>query len=518
MAVKVKNDDSLKGEFARRFKANPFLFIGTLLVLVIVIVAFVIVPAMPDGSIGRAGGAELNFGSYNNIPITYTPGGYFSLAYDNASRSRQQSDANNQSLVLEVWREAFEKTAIHTALLDEQKRAGYVIPAKEVDRQMAQLPMFYENDHFSVNKYRAYPDADKKALWKQIQESMLEEQYRQDLQGLKVSSRETSFLLKMAVPQRSFDMVSIPIHSYPDSEVQAYAQANPALFMVTHLSKISIKQSENEAKRLLASIRDGQATFEDLAQAHSIDTYAEKMGDMGIKLSHELEREAANEADRTALAALPKGALSEVFATADGWAFVRANEEPVNIDTADPTNLLKVRSYMLEYLRGTIEEYLLKQANNMVSEMTAESDDSASDAETNGLSGFDRMIQRHELTKKSFGPIPVNYRGLDLFPSLRSAAIPELKGADEDAAFWKTAFDTPLLSVSKPFVFGDSVVILYPKERSAEASSETIQRIETAYPSYYLSYVMERSITSHVLNSNKLKDNFYNAFFSNYQF
>ncbi|MDR2397631.1 MAG: peptidylprolyl isomerase, partial [Spirochaetaceae bacterium] len=67
MASKIKKTggpagDAPAAEFLRRFKTHPFLFLGTIIVLVIVIVAFVFVPAIVPSAGAQV---DLSFGSYN---------------------------------------------------------------------------------------------------------------------------------------------------------------------------------------------------------------------------------------------------------------------------------------------------------------------------------------------------------------------------------------------------------------------------------------------------------------------
>jgi len=69
---KKKAHDKADSELARRFKTSPLLFIGTFIVLIIVIVAFVLVPAIvPNSRFGRD--VDLTFGYYDKIPISYVP-------------------------------------------------------------------------------------------------------------------------------------------------------------------------------------------------------------------------------------------------------------------------------------------------------------------------------------------------------------------------------------------------------------------------------------------------------------
>ncbi|MDR2028945.1 MAG: SurA N-terminal domain-containing protein [Treponema sp.] len=507
-------DSSVKFDFIQRFKANPLIFIGTIFILVIVIVAFVLVPAIVP-NVGAANLTDLTFGSYDKVPITYVPGNYFARVQENMARYMQSSisDSNYQTMYYQIWRGAFEETVVHTGILQEMKRAGYVAPAEVVDREVAQLPEFQENGRFSVSKYRALDNTARISRWRDVQESIAEEHYRNDIGNLRISSKEAAFIAAMAARERRFDMVAFPLNSYPDTEVTAYAAANPDLFRVTHLSKISVNSSEREIRQILASIQDGAMTFEDAARTHSQDPYAEKGGDMGLKMAYELTSEVPDAQERAALIALSKDAYSSIVKVPSGWAFFRAEEAPYPVNTEDTAMFDKIRAYILDFERGRMEDWLINQAREFIA-LVNESDfevyesDSAADK-----SPFDTATEAKGLTKQSFGPLPLNYGGTDLFTTLASFSVDvsELTFAGSNENFWRTAFSTALLTPSEPLVIGDNVVVLYPLEETVKEESE-LENIKTTYTSYWLSYYTEQSMRSYFLSSDKLEDRFMEVF------
>jgi hypothetical protein len=487
------DNESLKFDFIRRFKANPFLFIGTLFILVIVVVAFVFLPALvPEAQ----GGGELRFGSYNKTPIRYVAGNYFSQANASASNYRRtQGDSGDYFVELQNMRQAFEETVVHIAILDEMKRVGYIAPTETVDKAVAEL-FVDENGRFSASRYNSLDTTEKKTLWRRQEENIIKEHYISDMANLRVSSKETSFISSMAKPERTIDIAVYSLDSYPDSEILTFAQTNPDIFRTTHLFRITIESSEAEAMQVLASIQEG-AAFEDQARLHSKDSYAQSGGDMGIKMAFELESEVPEVEMREALARLGKGALSDIFSVSSGWAFFRAEEDPAPVDTSVAANMDKIRYYIQDRERGRVEDYLIAQADEFI----------ASCAEI----GFDEALLQTGLEKLSIGPLPLNYGNVDLFPAL-SYFTTALADADSNDIFWRAAFFTPLLTASQPLVIGDNILVLYPREETDEVETEMI---ENYYPTYYLSYLMDRSIRSHFINSEKLEDNFYNTYFGN---
>jgi hypothetical protein len=504
----VHEENPDKGEWMRRFKANPFIFIGTIVILIIVIVAFVVVPAF----VPEAGGpmVDLTFGSYDKVPIAYVPGNYMANVQENWARYFQGSidESNYQSVSRIIWRQAFEETAIHVAMLQAMKRAGYEAPAAVVDREVARLPQFQENGRFSAARYRSLPNTTRLALWREMQESITQNRYLDDIFGLRLPSAEGEFIRSMTARTRSFGMVSFPLDSYPDGEISAYIASDPDLFRTIHLSRITINSSEREARQVLESVTGGSRTFEEAAQTQSQDSYAERGGDMGILMAYELVGEVPDSAARESVIATAPGEYSPLVKVPAGWAFFRTDEEVRPVDTEDPANLAKIRSYMTRFERGRMEDWLFAQARLFI-EVVEEN-------------GFNDASLADGAQKYNFGPLPLNYGGVvitdstqntNLFPALSAQSISELIQAESNENFWRAAFFTPLETSSEPLVVGNNVLVLYPREEIIKDEADT-EGIVTFYPTW-VSSGAEQSLRSHILQSDKLVDKF-QATFSQY--
>ena len=479
-----------------RLKTHPFLFVGTVVVLVIVIVAFVLVPAIPSTT--RRGGQELVFGYYNKVPIKYVTDNYFYQVLQYLTRNQNPStdDPNYFFMVRQIWRQAFEETAVHLGMLDEVKQAGYIAPEAVVNRNVAELPQFQENGRFSAARYQTMDKNSRMSLWRQVQESLASSNYVTDLSGLKVSSKEASFVSSMASPRRSFDLAVFPFSSYPDSEIISYAGANSALFRVVHLSRIFISAGEREARQILDSVKNGTSTFEEAARLNSQDSYADKGGDMGIRMAYELLTEAGDDQSREGVINLARGEISGIIKVANGWAFFRAEETAHAADIDDPAQKEKIQNYIMGYSRGQVEDWLIAEAEKFSAEAKAE--------------GFDEAIEAGNITKRNFGPIPINYGNSALFATVSSAGVSEIAGAGTNEFFWKAAFSTPLNTPSNPLVIGDNVIVLLPLEESNAEENET-QMIEMYYP-YWMGSGTEQEFRLHFLTSEKLDDHFEELF------
>ena len=496
---KAQSDEKNDSEMLRRFKSNPLIFIGSFFILILVIVAFVLPSSLGMNSGGRD--MDLTFGYYDKIPISHVPGNYFSQ-YLNSVVQRQQNplDPENPFAYYSIWREAFEAATGHIAMIREMQKAGYSVPDKIVDREVAGLPQFQENGRFSSTLYKRLDENSRLSLWKQVQESIVKDRYHSDITDLLQPPGESKFIGNMGATRRSFEMVTFSVDSYSDEEYEAFLSENPELFRSVHLSMITVGSGEREAQRILASIKNGETTFEDAARAHSQDPYKERGGDMGIKTAYEVDSDIPEEDARKKALALDRGEYSEVLKISSGWVFFRAEEAAQEADTSDPAILDKVGSYMRNYQPGVMQDRAIGHANDFIA-YAQEFD-------------FAEAVSHFNLQTRAFGPIPVNFGSIDLFPTIASQSVEELQGAATDENLWKTAFSTPLHTPSEPLVRGSNILVLYPTEEIED--EEAAGEITTMINAYWMRYMTAMSLQHSILNSPKMEDKFLDMYFRIY--
>ncbi|MDR1788172.1 MAG: peptidylprolyl isomerase [Treponema sp.] len=504
MAKKDKHDETVQENLLRRFKSNPFLFIGTVLILIIVIVAFVLVPAIPDGGLG---GSDLNFGAYNKVPINYVPGNYMAQvrAWYEYNYMRDVSESSYQGMQYQMWRTAFDETVLRMGILDEVKAAGYTPPKNEVDREEATNPDYQENGVFSQRRYNETSRLARIKSWQNTRDNLSTSMYSTDQNRVKTPSKEAAFIEGMASPVRNFDLAIFAFAAYPDSEVRAYGEEHDDLFRSVHLSVITLA-SEDEARRLLETIASGAVTFEEAAKTNSKDSYADRSGDMGIKAAHEFAAEIPDETERAAVLALEKGATSGIVKVPAGWAFFRAEEAPAAPDLADETALGKVRTYLVDFERGRIEDWLLARAEAFRAEAAA------------GGAAFDRACAAFGIEKKTFGPLALNYGdaqiggGGPLFPSAASFGISELSSAAKSEPFWRAAFRTPVGAPAAPLVLGDNILVIFP---TSEAPNTAAPAAGTTHEQAITSWIdsnAQQDLRAYFLQNPKLEDRFMDTY------
>jgi hypothetical protein len=505
MANKVKKqpvhgEDSAKAEIIRRFKANPGVFIGTVVVLIIVIVAFVFVPAIVPSAAGA--GTDLTFGFYGKTPITYRPGNYFARAYEQYTKQRQGSYNESEALFVnyQVWYDAFQAAVIHTAILQEMKDAVYQPPEDLVNREVAQ--QFQINGQFSAAAYRQLDDTQQMALWREVQESISTEKYLQDQYELLKPAKEEDFVINMASRQRRLEGAAFNLQDYPEAEVAAVVAQNPNLFKTIHLSRITITAGEREAQQILASVKDGTSSFEDAARNQSQDNYAERGGDVGSQMAYELSSVISDETARNKILSLKKGEISDIISTGTSWIFFRVEDDPVSADMTDSAQVEKIRFYLLQFERGRIEDYFTGKAEELRTRTNAAGDEAA----------FDSVLAEAGISKFTLGPLALNYGNLEFFPMLAGVegfTDTVLSNFATSDSFWRTAFFTPLGTVSEPLVLGDQIIIFRPVEETdlEETATETLK----LYFDYY-AQSDTRNIDAFFSRSPKLKDQFWETY------
>jgi parvulin-like peptidyl-prolyl isomerase len=491
MVSKEKTTKLGKGqdEPQKRFKTNPFVFAGTVIVLVIVVVAFVLVPAIVPEAGGL--GFDTTFGYYGKAPIRYAANNYFYQVRE--EYARQYSGITGLGFERYIWRLAFDMAAAHTAVIEEARLSGYAPPDAVVDKAVAQLPVFQENGRFSAVRYNALDSATRTRYWQEVREMLIFARYFADVSGTLIADGEKAFVADMAEKQRTFDIAAFPINDYPAEEVSSYIDTHKDLFKTARLSQITISSSEQDAQKVLAEVKSGASAFEDTARSQSADQNADRGGDMGSKLAYELASDIPDADTRAAIVSLPQGTISDVVKVPSGWAFFRVEEAAREADSADTATIEKARSYLLEFERGIIEDYYLAKAEAFNDAVAA--------------AGFDNACDEAGITKSTIGPLPVNYGDVSVFPTVGSYAVDALNGAAANENFWKTAFSTAVGVPSRPIVLGGNVLVLFPvTETGGNGAAGMDNEERTIIGNYYAGIVNDERTLNAELSDTLLKD------------
>ncbi|HOV39670.1 MAG TPA: peptidyl-prolyl cis-trans isomerase [Spirochaetales bacterium] len=493
-----KKNDSIKNRSEAQTpkqRTPKALYIFSIIILVIIVVTFVGAPV-----IGKLEGpGRIIFGYYKDKPIEYVPGNYFSRQRDLlAEQLRSQGDQNSSfdAQVYQVWRGAYDRTVFHTALVKMMEESGFSVSENLVDETLASYPAFMENGEFSVKRYQQTPASERYLIRKSVRESLLFQGYLQDLGTIPISTQEIQFLKNLASPERKFKYIQFPFSEYPESEVQAYGQTNADKFKRARLSIITITTGKKDAEKVFERLQKKELTFEDAARSFSRDTFAEKGGEMGWRYAYELDTLIKNTTDTAKVLSLKKGEIEGPIESSEGWLLFRCEEEALHPDLNDPEVKKTVRSYMMSFERGKIEDYLLTQAKQFKEETAS--------------SSFESLARSKGFSIGETDYFPINY-GNSVFLKPVSQTNSSLAGAAFRESFFVTAFSLKKDETSDPIVLGDSIVVLKMVEE------RTVDEKELQMLNIYLPYIIqqftEENLQQFIFTSKDFKDDFNSVFF-----
>jgi len=490
----------------KRRRGNSFVYIGTVIILIITVVAFVFVPALG----GQDTGNDLTFGSWDGKPVSFVYGGYFASQVQEIKafyESRGYKDTGDKDFAYQVWRRAFDNTVIHLALLDYAKKADIAVSDAFLDERMLEHPAFMDGGSFSKRLYRERSNTEKLAIRKELEVDTLKGRYVRDSVSYLTGKAELAAVMDIAKARRSIEYVAIPFSSYPAEELTAFAKTRPELFKRASLSQITIPSSRKEAEQVLERVRSGAMTFEEAAKNHSKDVYTAKGGLMGQKYAWELRNELKNPDEMNDVLALGQGALSSVYETYGGaWAFYRVDAAASDPDLSSAEFPASVSRYLTRYERGRMEDWAMAEAERFAATATG---------------NFAEAAAAKGLTVKSTEPFPLNYGNaltveqFSLIGALEAGDKAELRGAERSERFFETVFSLEAGQVSRPFVLNGNAMVLRIKE-IVKADADGFGLLEAYYPTL-VQQDISRSVASTILKSPSLKDNFELVFARTYQ-
>jgi len=486
---------------------NPFVYIGTIVILVLTIIAFVLIPGVSTGT--SSSGQAPSFGSWNGTPIQYSADSYFADQVSQINdylRQQGMNESQSQMYAYQVWRMAFQNTVVRTAILDLARRSGMKISEQTIDEEVAKNTQFQVDGKFSIEKYNSTPLSTRMSVRNKIRDDLLIQNYYGDLMSVSPSTGEIDFVSSMAKSQRTIQYVDISFANFPQDKTLEWAKSNESLFRTVGLSKITINTSQKDAEKVLAQIKANTLSFEDAAKSHSKDSYADKGGDMGTKIFYDLKGDFLNEKDAEAVMALKKGDISPIYKEANNtWAFYRVNAEASAPDFSKQSVLDEVKSYMFDKEKSVMESWALAKADEFTSEAAK--------------SSFSAAAKKIGLEAKPAGPFILNYgkpsfyfygQQVGLFQEPYRSLDNDLVGAEENETFLTTLFSTAKNGMAKPVVLDAGVVVMAVTD-DKDGTDQEISYTKFAYP-YFYQTAMENQIRNSILSSKLFKDDFNSTF------
>jgi peptidyl-prolyl cis-trans isomerase D len=477
--------------------SQPFLYAFSVVILIVIVVTFVMAPAMSgSGARGR-----YIFGYYKGEPIEYIPDNYFSQRKDAiADQLRQSGEQEDMAAqAYQVWRTAFDQTVLHTAILTEAEESDLWISKDRLDKTLIKQGPYTIDGVFSEERYNATPGARRQTYEKLYREQLIHEQYLEDIfQGLRESPQEQQFLGAMVDEQRRFSLVSFPFGEYPEEQIDEYAQENRERFRRIKLSRILIKSSEREASEIRKKLVDRTGSFEELARAHSADVYAEKGGDMGWRYYYDLEADFEDGAPVVTIFQLEETEISPVLESRFGWVIFRCDTPALEPDFDVEETRQVVRDYVMRYEKGIVEDYTLGLAESFTERV--------------GDVGFLGATLEQNYSVGLTDYFPVNYQSYYFLSPVRSALEQiNLASAAYSEEFFIRAFSLAPGEVSDPVLLDDQVVVL--RLDDIRQAQQRERDLLGDYYTYYAQQSVEQDLQNVLMDPDFIEDNFDATFY-----
>ncbi len=438
---------------------NAFKYFGaTLVALAVIGLIFVSV------SSGRGRNQQsFIFGRYASKNVEFRPDNAFGRAVERqmTEYSSRLAGSDNprvyDSIRFNAWWDAFKSVVVGRAKAYQLEKSGYTASPRAIDRMIVKYGSFRTNGEFDEDLYRNASSSVKAAQRELMREQLVMNTWAQDvLDSRYYSSGETTFLNNMRSDVKTYDYISIPFSDFPAEDVLAYATENSQLFSQMPLSRITIEagpkrnadEAEKKARDVLERYTAEQSdleAFSSLARENSDDSYAEDGGSMGPTRYYLLAELIGND-NSTSVFEGKEGDVLGPFDTEYGWMLFRVDGSIVEPKVADITE--EVRRYMMQNEVGIIEDTLMAQAQNVVSQVRGGMDFSSAALEAG-------------LPVSTTTEFPVNYGGTTLLESRpENSGDASLSGSSNSESFWKTIIPlTSIGDVSEPVVLNNAVAV-----------------------------------------------------------
>lgn len=480
---------------------NIGVMIGSIIVLIITVIAFIFVPAMSQSA---SSNDELIFGYYGDSKIDYVPGNYFARQIEYINNVYRDTDTFSDNIEYKrqlVWQTAFNQTVIQKAIESVMDKSGFTVSDKQIDIAMVERGPFQVDGKFNEELYKSTSNQRKFELRGQFEEDLIREQYMNDVMyGVYRNDGLLDFISTLGTNEKSFNYAVFNIDTMEDEFFSTYGSANIDQFTKASLNKISIYSSKDDADALYQKISSGELSFKDAAIAESDDSFAADGGNAGEMYFHELLSDVEAEDSARAVFALKDNEVSEVIETSYGWIMFQMINAPILPDTSTEELINDIKVYMSRNEKGMIEDSLVAKGQEFTTALSDESN-------------FLNIASEMGIENDTTGYFTVNYGNNRMIPSNITNATsqnPAFSSAAYDELFLERLFTLDEVgNVSDPLVLGNNIIVaqLAGEKESDLIPEESLEFYKYQVESEVSSY-MQADLQNMVLGSEDFTNDF----------
>ena len=497
------------------FKKNT-LAIGSIIILVFSIIAFVFVPAA-GGQWGS--NTKTMLGKWKNKQLDYTADGLFfqeyrKLHYSAETRGYLRSDNKVQQEFVErqIMHAAFNASMIQLAAQEEALNAGFYLPDKNINKAL--IPYYTDSTGaYSEKLYTQTSEQQRLANRRQVIDYLTAQRCIEDnfgtydnIFGLKTSSAEIAFVQKMAEKERIFKYVVFEESQFPQEKIRAYGEEHTDLFAEHNLLMLTFN-SQEDANKTAQALQKDEITFEDAVVTNSTKLGTDSTGKLLSPYRTTVNRTFPESKDLDTVLKLDVDEVSPVVKTSSGYAIVKCTAPVTAADFTLPETQDRVLSYMKSNERGIIEDYLEQKAKTFI--------------EAAKIGGFSQEASVNDLVVQTSNPITLNYGNAAMLPQISYQSDTFFSAGIRNETFFKKAFALKQGEISEPVLLDSNVLVLQLEEEKA-GSEETKNNIANSYRQFasfwYYEYPLamlahqqlswgQQTFIDFVLNSKNFTDN-----------
>ena len=497
------------------FKKNT-LAIGSIIILVFSIIAFVFVPAA-GGQWGS--NTKTMLGKWKNKQLDYTADGLFfqeyrKLHYSAETRGYLRSDNKVQQEFVErqIMHAAFNASMIQLAAQEEALNAGFYLPDKNINKAL--IPYYTDSTGaYSEKLYTQTSEQQRLANRRQVIDYLTAQRCIEDnfgtydnIFGLKTSSAEIAFVQKMAEKERIFKYVVFEESQFPQEKIRAYGEEHTDLFAEHNLLMLTFN-SQEDANKTAQALQKDEITFEDAIVTNSTKLGTDSTGKLLSPYRTTVNRTFPESKDLDTVLKLGVDEISSVVKTSSGYAIVKCTAPVTPADFTLAETQDRVLSYMKSNERGIIEDYLEQKAKTFI--------------EAAKIGGFSQEASVNDLVVQTSNPITLNYGNAAMLPQISYQSDTFFSAGIRNETFFKKAFALKQGEISEPVLLDSNVLVLQLEEEKA-GSEETKNNIANSYRQFasfwYYEYPLamlahqqlswgQQTFIDFVLNSKNFTDN-----------
>ena len=426
--------------------------VGGVIILILSIISFIFLPTMV-----QSGGRATTLGKWGKISIQNTENSEFTNQYRRLAEYAEgqnlvpSDEFSRNSFYHSLAKVAFDSSVIDVAMTNELENVGYAPSDFLVNKELVRYYLD-ENEMYSETKFQNTPANTKLSYKKTVEHSMMTRRYVEDVfgdgkkGGMKISASEIAFIEDMAKKVRDFNYVSFGFDSYPKEEIKKYGMEKAELYVTYDFSLLSY-ETEEEAKNVLASLKDASKTFEDALKEIENKKLTDENGKLEKASREDVAELFPDNADLDKVIALKSGELSDVLQTSGmDYVIIRCDGDAKEADFDSTEVQDKVFAKMKNEDRGRIEEYLMNKGK-----------------EFSGMAdtvGFNKAVSDFGKEATLSQPFSLNYGSLSYFPSISTDKDSILSTASKNEDFYKDVFSLKDGKPSSPHLLGSNVVVL----------------------------------------------------------